>query len=277
MLWVYDNAIAEDLQRSFNPTNVPDPAVTVVSSENVIDLAAQIQNDKIRFPVVALTRTSTVNIDEKTKNFTKTKRGITTTFDNESNNFYDEKSIPVNLSYELSVFTGNTADMDEIVRELLFKYSSMYFLSVTIPYESKRTIRFGIVADNTEGIQINSTASNYLSEGKLYGSSLTLRCEGCVLVHYNTRKLRRFSAEVSATDPLVSKELSDIQSNSVVDLTSYKYSTKQWYYGDYEFTPSEDTQIIYISDKTAQNNIVINPIPKNYGRISYDGKQLFIQ
>ena len=277
MLWIYDNAIAEDLRKSLNPTNVPDPAVTVVSSESAINLAAQIQNDKIRFPVIALTRTSTVNIDEKTTNFTKTKKGIPTTFDNVSNNFYDEKSIPVNLSYELSVFTSNTADMDEIVRELLFKYSSMYFLSVTIPYESKRTIRFGIVADNTEGIQINSTASNYLSEGKLYGSSLTLRCEGCVLVHYNTRKLRRFSAEVETTDPLINRELSSIKDNSVVDLTSYKYSTKQWYQGNYEFTPSESTQIIEISDKTAQSNIVINPIPNNYGRISYDGKHLFIQ
>ena len=130
MLWVYDEAIADDLKKSFNPMNVPNPAVVVVDSENAIGLAAQIQEDKLSFPIVALTRNSTIAIDEALRNFTKMKKGVSTTFDNKTNTFYNERSMPIKLSYELSVFTTNQADMDEIIRELLFKYSSMYFLSI---------------------------------------------------------------------------------------------------------------------------------------------------
>ncbi len=195
MFWVYDDAIVEDLRKSFNPKNVPDPAVVVVDPEQALGLAAQIQEDKLKFPVVAITRKPEIPISTDLKNFTKTKKGIATTFDNATNLYYNERSIPVELSYELSVFTTNMPDMDEIIRELIFKYSSMYFLTATIPYESKRKIRFGVVAD-IEDISIKSSASSYVSEGKLYGCSITLNCEGCVLLHYTPKKLQRISTDV---------------------------------------------------------------------------------
>ena len=202
MIWVYDDAIVEDLKKSFNPMNVPNPAVSVIDPENAITIAAQIQNDKIKFPVVALSRRTPIEIDTSLRNFTRAKKGTPVVFDSEKNIIYNEKVEPIKLSYELSVFTTNTEDMDEITRELLFKYSSMYYLTVKIPYESKRQIRFGLVADISEGISIESLASNYISEGKLYGCSITLNCEGCVLVHYTPRKLTRTVVNsVLTTDP----------------------------------------------------------------------------
>lgn len=206
MIWVYDNAIVEDLKKSFNPDNVPNPAVTVVDPDSAISLAAQVQEDKIKFPIVALTRNDPILIDESLKNFTKSKAGVFTTFDSENNLIYNERSMPIKLSYELSVFTTNTADMDEIIRELLFKYSSMYFLTIIVPYESKRKIRFGVVADIGDGIQIKSAASAYINEGKLYASSITLNCEGCVLVHYTPRKLQRFVTELGTLNPTTTRE-----------------------------------------------------------------------
>lgn len=44
------------------------------------------------------------------------------------------------------------------------------------------------------------------------------------------------------------------------------------YQGEYEFTPSESTQVVQVADKTAMQDIVINPIPSNYGCISWDGR-----
>ena len=201
MLWVYDNAIVEDLKKSFNPNNVPNPAVTVVDPEQAIGLAAQVQGDKIQFPVVALTRSQSINFDESVRNFTKSKTGVPTTFDNENNMIYSERSLPIKLSYELSVFGTNTADVDEILREIIFKYNSMYFLTVTVPYESKRKIRFGVVADIGDGIQIQSAASSYISDGRLYASAITLNCEGCVLLHYTPRKLQRRVTQIGILDP----------------------------------------------------------------------------
>lgn len=204
MLWVYDDAIVEDLRKSFNPNNVPNPAVTVIDPENAIGLAAQIQEDKIQFPVVVLTRSPNIPVNESIRNFTKTKKGVPTTFDDKNNVLYHEKTIPIDLSYELSAFTTNTADMDEIIRELIFKYSSMYFLTAKIPYESKRNIQFGVIMDS-DGIEQQSTSSTYISEGKLHASSVTLKCEGCVLVHYTPRRLQR----VANSSLLVTSNLSD--------------------------------------------------------------------
>lgn len=48
------------------------------------------------------------------------------------------------------------------------------------------------------------------------------------------------------------------------------------YDGDYEFTPSTSPQIIGIEDKMAVQDIVINPIPNNYGLITWDGTKITV-
>jgi hypothetical protein len=50
-----------------------------------------------------------------------------------------------------------------------------------------------------------------------------------------------------------------------------------WYDGSYDFTPSEQSQTIEISDKTARANIIIEPIPTNYGRITYNGSTILVE
>ena len=48
------------------------------------------------------------------------------------------------------------------------------------------------------------------------------------------------------------------------------------YVGPYEYTPTEDTQTVAISHKMATENIVINPIPFNYGLITWNGSTLTV-
>lgn len=43
------------------------------------------------------------------------------------------------------------------------------------------------------------------------------------------------------------------------------------YEGSYTFTPSDSTQTIVIEGMKALEDIVINPIPQNYGLITWDG------
>ena len=51
----------------------------------------------------------------------------------------------------------------------------------------------------------------------------------------------------------------------------------EWYEGPYEFTPSQEEQTIEIAKQTAKQNITINPIPKNYGKVSQIGNELTIE
>ena len=48
------------------------------------------------------------------------------------------------------------------------------------------------------------------------------------------------------------------------------------YTGNYTYTPTEDTQIVNISGKMAMRNITINPIPNNYGLITYNGVSITV-
>lgn len=48
------------------------------------------------------------------------------------------------------------------------------------------------------------------------------------------------------------------------------------YDGDYEWTPTQETQTIQIENKRALENIIINPIPNNYGLITWDGSTLTV-
>ena len=48
-------------------------------------------------------------------------------------------------------------------------------------------------------------------------------------------------------------------------------SSSAVYTGEYEFTPTRETQVININHKEALKNITINPIPSNYGLITYNG------
>lgn len=48
------------------------------------------------------------------------------------------------------------------------------------------------------------------------------------------------------------------------------------YTGAYEFTPAQETQIIEIVNKKAIADITINPIPSNYGLITWNGTVLTV-
>ena len=48
------------------------------------------------------------------------------------------------------------------------------------------------------------------------------------------------------------------------------------YGGPYEVTPSRDTQVLETRSKLATADIVINPIPSNYGLITYSGSILTV-
>lgn len=43
------------------------------------------------------------------------------------------------------------------------------------------------------------------------------------------------------------------------------------YEGPYEFTPTRSTQVAHTSSARLSGDIIVNPIPSNYGLITWDG------
>ena len=204
MLYLYDNAIVDDLRSSFNSENT---VVSVISPDLVHTVAAQLLDDKIKLPIVSVYRDPDTSIDESRMNFTRGHFGVSACFDPSTNLIYDEKVLPINLTYHLTILCANSIDQDEIIRELIFKYYNEYFLTIKLPYECDRKIRFGVRLD-LSNIERKSGVFESLSEGQLYQSVIPMICEGCVLVSYTPRKLPRFemSRDIELDNPNSSKE-----------------------------------------------------------------------
>ena len=67
----------------------------------------------------------------------------------------------------------------------------MYFLSIKVPYESNRTIRFGVRITSETDIDYSSGSGEYIKQGSLYQAIIPLKCDGCVLLTYTPVKLER--------------------------------------------------------------------------------------
>lgn len=201
MLYLYDQQIVDDLRRSFNPDNAPNPLVKVVPPEEAIGLAAHLNSDVLQFPIVALFRDDNTSIDTNRTNFSHMHFGVQSVLDPETNNLYYEKVIPITLSYHITILTTNIADRDELIKELIFKYTQMYFITFTLPYECKRKVRFGVRINSDESIEYVSSQAEYRSEGKLYQATIPMTVEGAVMVSYTPAKLKNFGVETEIVNP----------------------------------------------------------------------------
>lgn len=59
------------------------------------------------------------------------------------------------------------------------------------------------------------------------------------------------------------------------EATTY-IDTTELYAGSYEWTPTDEEQTIPIANLKATENITINPIPNNYGLITWNGSTLTV-
>ena len=66
------------------------------------------------------------------------------------------------------------------------------------------------------------------------------------------------------------------QDGTVGIVTEVHSSDMPWYDGPTEIIPSEETQVLPTSGKGTASNIIVNPIPANYGRIAWNGTALTV-
>ena len=79
-----------------------------------------------------------------------------------------------------------------------------------------------------------------------------------------------------AGDESFSVEFSETESMTAEFDKFIEVPVVDYYDGDYVFTPSAQEQTVPIRGKTARRNITINPIPSNYGLITWNGAVLTV-
>lgn len=88
--------------------------------------------------------------------------------------------------------------------------------------------------------------------------------------------------EVMAVDMTVGSLLTEVPmsisgDNSIslsADTVIFRHITD--YDGEYEVTPSSQVQVLNTAMTRVKQNITINPIPSNYGLVTWDGSHLTI-
>ena len=80
---------------------------------------------------------------------------------------------------------------------------------------------------------------------------------------------------VSDPDPVV-LGLGEEQEAVLTAEPAVYVSIADYYEGPYTVTPDETMQTLPTDNKTALHDIVVNPIPSNYGRITWNGTTLTI-
>lgn len=115
--------------------------------------------------------------------------------------------MPIKLGYSLNIIGTNTVDVDELVKEILFKYSDMYFLTIRLPYEGERKLRFGIEFDRQGSIEKRSGVVEMINEGKLYETAIPLQTRGVRLITYTPKHLKTFDYNITALSPDQFKKL----------------------------------------------------------------------
>lgn len=78
--------------------------------------------------------------------------------------------------------------------------------------------------------------------------------------------VHRFAAEMRGSPERFSADFRSLQ--TVVDVDDYT--------GTYEVTPSDETQTLQTNGLRMLNNVTINPIPSDYGHISWNGSVLTV-
>lgn len=195
MLYLYDNAIVEDLQSAIDSESQMSSNIRAVDTGSIVGVMAQLEEDKLPFPLICVMRDENMTIDANRSNFSRLHVGHVEVIDPETNTLYLEKAIPIELNYAIHVLTTNTADMDELVREILFRYSSMYFLTISKPYEADSKLRFGIAIPPGTELRRESTNGEYISQGKLYETIIPIKCDGAVLLDYTPKHMERLVTE----------------------------------------------------------------------------------
>lgn len=159
MIYLYDNAIVDKFRSLFK-----DSRITVQPPENAIRYVAQLSNDDVKFPLISLNRTSW-SLRSGDISWAQSRTGIANRL-NPDNTISVMRAIPIQMEYQLDVYTVDRLTNDEIYRELIFYFIKNPTLEVEIPYtvDNKHVFNLDINPDITD----NSDTVEHVNKGVLY-------------------------------------------------------------------------------------------------------------
>lgn len=184
---LYDKALLNKLKSWIN-----DDSLTITSPDETRRLFAyklDTQNDEpIKLPLICLRRNPSIDIlqlNKKPLSFD----GLMTEAQRSSNKSNELNAIPIQINYQLDIYTRYEEEALEYVREFVFKLINEPKLSVEIPYNNAKKIHNSNIRLSQE-IQNNSDIPERLIPGEFSRYTLSMYIDDGYLWNYKTKELK---------------------------------------------------------------------------------------
>ena len=170
-VYLYDKAIAQVLN------DITGDSIMIQPPETAIRNTAQLNGDRIQFPLVSLNRTG-YSIRYEELNFNALHQGGTVRI-NDNSNITMARIIPIRIEYQVDVFCVDRNMNDEITRELLFYFSLYPTHEIHVPYNINIEHKYNLFLD--EPVVDNSDTVNHVNDGVLFRTTFTMYCPDAYL------------------------------------------------------------------------------------------------
>ena len=225
-VYAYDMAIIKDLRARFNYTKdgkkKTNNIIQITNSENVFNIIGDIENDTIQFPIISLIRTGWQFTGSEPE-FLNNSGGLVGYMEGEKGERIKQvrlQAFPIQINYQLDIWTQNRYDNDVIAREFCWFYKQNPQLRVFIPHGLNITEPFNLfiepeVVDNSDIAEHNSrgryyrqTIGLYVDDAYLWKSSVT-NVPGIDIVKFSiyTGDISNIENKIEDDDGLISPEL----------------------------------------------------------------------
>lgn len=196
MIYLYDIALLDRLKRWFNNPNITISGDTKALFTSQADIN---ENDSFPFPLVAVTRADTIGLletNKKPKSFRAQKFDLVS--DNTQINVLN--AIPINLAYQIDIYTRHRLENDNILRELVFKIINNPSLEIEIPNSGEKTHRFNMRLRDT--IIDNSDIPEHLIRGEYFRATLEVFIDDANLFEYKGKDVWMLETDIELVEDL---------------------------------------------------------------------------
>lgn len=211
----YDEALLNKIKNW-----VKDPNMTITSvseTRRLFEYNLDVNNDKpIKLPLIALRRDKSIQIIN-TNRRALTYEGLMTNITSEDNfetarlNYLT--AIPIDISYQLDIYTRYEAEADEYVRNFVFNFINYPQLMITIPYNGLNFKHVGNVR-LAQTITDNSDIGERLAPGQFTRFTLEMSIDDAYL--FSSPIKQATTVEIGDVEVKLATELSSKLNKEII-------------------------------------------------------------
>lgn len=212
-VYAYDKSIVKAFECIFNK----DISINVV--ENLFDFKAFIHRDDLQLPIINITRTGWSINDNRNHAMKFTGSFVDKYLKEDEQMIYYKgvRMMPININYQVDVFTDTRKENDLIMRELIFYLSTHPTLLVNIPYGLDIQHVFNLIFDSN--VEDNSDIAGHSNKGRYFRQTIGMYIDNAYLwKSYDEAQyelglsFEMYSPEIEDED-LIEKEHIDLPTN----------------------------------------------------------------